>query len=167
MFYHLLYPLKTYFGAFNVFRYITFRTFSAILTALALSLIFGPWCIRKLKELQIGQYIREDGPQSHHSKAGTPTMGGLLIDLVLDLCAFLWAQWNELILLTQLSLVVLAALGFYDDYLKVTKASHKGFPGRVRLLIEFTIAAIACALANTSSSRMACSTRPNGLLVIR
>ena len=79
MLYHLLFPLKTVFGGFNVFRYITFRSIFAILTALLISLAIGSWAIRKLRQLQIGQYIREDGPQSHHSKAGTPTMGGLMI----------------------------------------------------------------------------------------
>ena len=79
MFYHFLYPLKSVFSPFNVFRYLTFRTFSAILTSLVISLIIGPWCIKKLKEMQISQYIREEGPQSHYSKAGTPTMGGGLM----------------------------------------------------------------------------------------
>jgi phospho-N-acetylmuramoyl-pentapeptide-transferase len=77
--YHLFFPLKAYFSPFNVFRYITFRSFAAILTALIISLVVGPWCIRKLRALQINQFIREDGPQSHLSKAGTPTMGGLMI----------------------------------------------------------------------------------------
>ena len=79
MLYHLLYPLHTSFKVFNVFRYITFRTSMAILTALVVSLVLGPWLIRRLRQFQIGQEIREDGPASHHAKKGTPTMGGLLI----------------------------------------------------------------------------------------
>ena len=79
MFLHLLYPLHDTFTIFNVFRYITFRTAGASLTAMALSLLLGPWLIRRLRAFQVGQVIRTDGPQSHKPKAGTPTMGGLLI----------------------------------------------------------------------------------------
>ncbi len=95
MLYHLLYPLKTVFGGFNVFRYITFRTIFAILTALIISLVVGAWFIRKLKELQIGQYIREDGPQSHYSKTGTPTMGGLMIIFATLTATLLWADLDN------------------------------------------------------------------------
>ena len=79
MLYHLLFPLAEDFGLFNVFRYITFRTAGAVVTALVLSLVLGPWFIRKLRRLQVGQNIRELGPRAHQVKAGTPTMGGLLI----------------------------------------------------------------------------------------
>ena len=79
MLYHLLYPLHTTFSVFNVFRYITFRTIYAVLTALLISFLLGPWLIRRLKEGRVGQYVRDDGPSTHLSKTGTPTMGGLLI----------------------------------------------------------------------------------------
>ena len=95
MLYHLLYPLKSVFGGFNVFRYITFRTIFAILTALIISMVVGGWFIRKLQAMQIGQYIREDGPQSHHAKTGTPTMGGLMIIFATLAATVLWAELNN------------------------------------------------------------------------
>lgn len=144
MFYHLLYPLKSFISPFNVFRYITFRTFAATLTALAISLIIGGWCIRRLKELQIGQYIREDGPQSHHSKAGTPTMGGLMIILAMVLSTLLWADLTNL----YIWLLILVALGFgfvgfWDDYLKVIKKHNRGLTGRQKLLGQVLVAVMA------------------------
>src|SRR5260221_9706626 len=92
MLYHLLYPLHTSFKAFNVFRYITFRTAMAILTALVVSLILGPWLIRRLTHFQIGQEIREDGPATHHAKRGTPTMGGLLLLTAVGPTTLLWTE---------------------------------------------------------------------------
>jgi phospho-N-acetylmuramoyl-pentapeptide-transferase len=89
---HLLYPLHDSFSIFNVFRYITFRTAGASLTALALSLLLGPWLIRRLRAFQVGQVIRTDGPQSHQPKAGTPTMGGVLIVASVVLPTLLWAD---------------------------------------------------------------------------
>jgi phospho-N-acetylmuramoyl-pentapeptide-transferase len=144
VFYHLLYPLKTYFGAFNVFRYITFRTFSAILTAMILSLIIGPWCIKKLKELQIGQFIREDGPQSHHSKAGTPTMGGLMIIFTMLTSTILWADLkNPYIWLLVMVTLGFGAVGFLDDYLKVIKKHNRGLTGREKLAGQILVALAA------------------------
>ncbi len=135
MLYHLLYPLKTVFGGFNVFRYITFRTNFAIITALMISLVIGAWVIRKLKELQVGQYIREDGPQSHHSKAGTPTMGGLMIILVLLVTTLLWSDLaNPYIWLLILVTLGFATLGFLDDYLKVIKKQNRGLTGRAKFV---------------------------------
>uniref|UniRef100_A0A7C3UYV8 Phospho-N-acetylmuramoyl-pentapeptide-transferase n=1 Tax=Desulfobacca acetoxidans TaxID=60893 RepID=A0A7C3UYV8_9BACT len=144
MFYHLLFPLKTYFSPLNVFRYITFRTFSAILTALVLSLIIGPWCINKLKELQIGQFIREDGPQSHHSKAGTPTMGGLMIICTMLVSTFLWADLrNPYVWLLVAVTLGFGVVGFLDDYLKVIKKHNQGLTGRQKLLGQTLIAVAA------------------------
>uniref|UniRef100_A0A7C5AMG7 Phospho-N-acetylmuramoyl-pentapeptide-transferase n=1 Tax=Desulfobacca acetoxidans TaxID=60893 RepID=A0A7C5AMG7_9BACT len=134
MFFHLLYPLKIYFSAFNVFRYITFRTLGAVLTALIITLFIGSWCIKKLKELQIGQYIREDGPQSHHSKAGTPTMGGLMIIFAVLVSTFLWADLrNHYIWLLVLVTLGFGLVGFWDDYLKVIKKQNRGLTGREKL----------------------------------
>ena len=96
MLYYLLYHvLQKYFSPLNVFRYITVRTVYASLTAMFLALVFGPWLIRKLRELQIGQYIREEGPQEHKKKAGTPTMGGVLIVLSTAVPVLLWADLGE------------------------------------------------------------------------
>ncbi|MBW1991837.1 MAG: phospho-N-acetylmuramoyl-pentapeptide-transferase [Deltaproteobacteria bacterium] len=146
MLYHLLYPLRTIFGGFNVFRYITFRSIFAVLTALMISLIIGPWCIRKLKELQIGQYIREDGPQSHHSKAGTPTMGGLMILFAMLTSTLLWADLtNYYVWLLVFVALSFGFIGFMDDYLKVIKKQNRGLSGRAKLLWQ-TGAALAVAL---------------------
>ena len=99
MFYHLFFEaLKEYFSPFNVFRYISFRAIYATITALLLSLFFGPMMITYLKKLKIGQYIREDGPQTHLSKAGTPTMGGVLIIISVLLSIIMWARWDQPIL---------------------------------------------------------------------
>jgi phospho-N-acetylmuramoyl-pentapeptide-transferase len=144
--YHLLYPLKTVFGGFNVFRYITFRSIFAIITALMISLVIGAWFIRKLRELQVGQYIREDGPQSHHSKAGTPTMGGLMIILVLLVTTLLWSDLaNPYIWLLILVTLGFATIGFLDDYLKVIKKQNRGLTGRAKLVGQVLVA-LAVAL---------------------
>src|ERR671919_626759 len=95
MLYHLLPPLAVFFGPLNVVRYITFRTAAASLTALALSLVLGPWLIRKLRDFQIGQVIRQEGPQTHRTKAGTPTMGGLLILVSAIVPTLLWADLSN------------------------------------------------------------------------
>jgi phospho-N-acetylmuramoyl-pentapeptide-transferase len=144
VFYYLLYPLKAYFSPFNVFRYITFRSFFAILTALVLSLIIGPWCIRKLKELQIGQFIREDGPQSHQCKAGTPTMGGLMIIFTMLTSTLLWADLrNPYIWLLIVVTLGFGFVGFLDDYLKVIKKHNLGLTARQKLLGQILIALVA------------------------
>ncbi len=143
MLYHLLYPLKTVFGGFNVFRYITFRTIFAILTALIISLVVGGWFIRKLKELQVGQYIREDGPQSHFAKNGTPTMGGLMIIFTIIITTLLWAELtNPYIWLLILVTIGFGFIGFYDDYLKVVKKHNKGLSGRAKLISQTLVAAV-------------------------
>ncbi len=143
MLYHLLYPLKSVFGGFNVFRYITFRTIFAILTGLSVSLILGPWFIRKLKELQIGQYIREDGPQSHFSKTGTPTMGGLMIILTILLTTLLWTDLtNPYIWLLGLVTLGFGLIGFFDDYLKIVKRQNRGLTGREKFLAQILVALI-------------------------
>jgi phospho-N-acetylmuramoyl-pentapeptide-transferase len=144
VFYHFLYPLKSLFSPFNVFRYLTFRTFSAILTSLVISLIIGPWCIRKLKEMQISQYIREEGPQSHYSKAGTPTMGGLMIIGAMLASTLLWADLkNSYVWLLVVVVIGFGAVGFYDDYLKVVKKHNKGLTGVQKLLGQVLIALVA------------------------
>jgi phospho-N-acetylmuramoyl-pentapeptide-transferase len=141
--YHLLYPLKTVFGGFNVFRYITFRSIFAILTALLISLFIGAWFIRKLQEMQVGQYIREDGPQSHHSKAGTPTMGGLMIIFAALFSTLLWTDlFNPYIWLLVLVTIGFGLIGFLDDYLKVIKKHNRGLSGRAKLLAQTGIALV-------------------------
>jgi phospho-N-acetylmuramoyl-pentapeptide-transferase len=141
MIYHLLYPLHTTISSFNVFRYITFRTIYASITALIICFIIGPWLIRKLQTLQISQSIREDGPDSHQAKKGTPTMGGILIIFAVCVSTFLWANLKvDYIWLTLLVLVGYGLIGFADDFRKLTKKNSKGVPGKVRLLGEIVIA---------------------------
>jgi phospho-N-acetylmuramoyl-pentapeptide-transferase len=141
--YHLLYPLRTAFGAFNVFRYITFRSIFAILTALIISMVVGAWFIRKLRELQIGQFIREDGPQSHLSKTGTPTMGGLMIIFAILAATALWADLdNPYIWLLVLVTLGFGLIGFFDDYFKVIKKHNQGLSGRAKLVTQTLVALV-------------------------
>jgi phospho-N-acetylmuramoyl-pentapeptide-transferase len=143
MLYYLLYHgLQKYFSPLNVFRYITVRTVYASLTAMFLALVFGPWLIRKLRELQIGQYIREEGPQEHKKKAGTPTMGGVLIVLSTAVPTLLWADLaNPFVLLALFALVAFAAIGFVDDYAKVAKKQNLGLTGKKKLTLQFLVSA--------------------------
>jgi phospho-N-acetylmuramoyl-pentapeptide-transferase len=137
--YHLLYPLHTEVGGFNVVRYITFRTAVASLTALFLVLILGPWMIDRLQRLQIGQFIREEGPQAHQTKKGTPTMGGLLILAGIIIPTLLWANLtNRNVWIAVLSTIAFGAVGFMDDYLKVVKKQNLGLRGRSKLYFQLS-----------------------------
>ena len=148
MLFHLLYPLQDVFGAFNVMRYITFRTIWAALTALVICLLLGPWMIRQLKELQMGQYIRRLGPASHQAKAGTPTMGGLLILLAVLISSLLWARLDNFYLWLVLGLTMgFGIIGFADDYLKkVTRRAEGGLSARAKFSWLLAIS-LAAALA--------------------
>jgi phospho-N-acetylmuramoyl-pentapeptide-transferase len=139
--YHLLYPLSDTFSYFNVFRYITLRTIYATITALLISFILGPWLIRKLQLLHIGQQIREDGPGSHLSKEGTPTMGGLLIIFSVAISTILWARLDvEYIWIVLTVTLGFGLVGFMDDYRKLNNQSSKGISGTSRLIAEVAIA---------------------------
>ncbi len=128
----------------RVFRYPSTRILAAAITALLLSFLIGPWFIERLKSRQIGQQIRDDGPKTHKKKAGTPTMGGSLILFCLVVSTLLWCDLsNQLVLLALFVTVVFGAIGFADDYAKVTKKNTKGVSGKVRLMIEFAVAAAA------------------------
>src|SRR4028118_458900 len=131
--------------AFNLFRYITFRAGGAFLTALVFGFAFGPMLIDWLRIKQgKGQPIRADGPQTHFAKAGTPTMGGLLIISALLFSTLLWARWdNHFVWMVLFVTLSFALLGFADDYAKVSKQSVDGVSGKVRLTIGFLVAAIA------------------------
>ena len=142
MFYFLYLKFHSQLHVFNLFRYITFRTASASLTALLLSLISGPWVIRKLRQFQIGQYIREEGPESHRAKAGTPTMGGVLILLCIAVPTFLWADLtNVFIWLALIVTMGFGAIGYWDDYQKLRKRQNLGLTGRTKLLLQFLVSA--------------------------
>jgi phospho-N-acetylmuramoyl-pentapeptide-transferase len=149
--YWLLYQkLFPYFRVFRIFRYLTFRTVFASLTALLIGLMIGPFVIEKLREFQIGQYIREEGPQSHQKKSGTPTMGGLLICISILIPTLLWADLsNPFIWVVMLSTLAFGAIGFADDYIKVVHRRNKGLTGRQKLALQFIVSAgVAVALLN-------------------
>ena len=147
MLYYLLYHVfQRYFSPLNVFRYITVRTVYASLTAMFLALVFGPWLIRKLRELQIGQYIREEGPQEHKKKAGTPTMGGVLIVLSTAVPVLLWADLeNAFVLIALFALLGFAAIGFIDDYAKVSKQRNLGLTAKRKFSLQILISLIVGA----------------------
>lgn len=141
MLYSLLYSLHTTFSFFNVFRYITFRSIFAAITALLICLLFGSRMIQKLRGMQIGQQIREDGPQSHFGKKGTPTMGGLLIIFSVVIATLLWTNLaNIYIWLVLLVALGFGLIGFMDDYSKLKGKSSRGLSGKIRLLVEIVIA---------------------------
>jgi phospho-N-acetylmuramoyl-pentapeptide-transferase len=142
MLYYLLYQvLQPSFSPLNVFRYITVRTAVASLTALFLCLVLGPWMTRKLRALQIGQYIREEGPESHQSKAGTPTMGGILIVIAIIVPTLLWANLtNVYVWIALFAVAIFAAIGFLDDYNKVVRKRSLGLTGRTKILLQILTA---------------------------
>ncbi|HEX7049158.1 MAG TPA: phospho-N-acetylmuramoyl-pentapeptide-transferase [Longimicrobiales bacterium] len=135
MLYHLLYPLAEHHIFFNLFRYITFRAAGAMVTALVLSFLLGPSIIRWLRTLRVGQVVREDGPATHLSKAGTPTMGGVLILVATVTATLLWAELtNPYTIIALVVLVGMGVLGFVDDYLKVVRRRTEGLVGRYKLI---------------------------------
>ena len=148
MLYWLLYlKLFHYFPPFRIFRYLTFRTAFASLTALFTGLIVGPVVIRRLRDFQIGQYIREEGPQAHQKKAGTPTMGGLLIAIAILVPTLLWADLsNPFVWIAVFSTVAFGAIGFTDDYLKVVHHRNLGLTARAKLSYQ-AAASILIAIA--------------------
>jgi len=140
MLFHLLYPLHTLFSPLNVFRYITFRSAYAVVTALLVCFFFGPPLIRRLREFKIRQIIRHDGPQTHLTKSGTPTMGGLLIVAGIVVPTLLWASLkNRYVLIAVAVTLILGSLGFLDDYLHVVRKTPKGLLGRYKLLIQIAV----------------------------
>ena len=138
MLYWLLYQkLFPYFRLFRIFRYLTFRTVFASLTALLIGLLIGPFVINKLREFQIGQYIREEGPQSHQKKSGTPTMGGVLICISIFVPTLLWSDLsNPYVWLVMLSTLAFGAIGFSDDYIKVVHRRNQGLTARAKLALQ-------------------------------
>ena len=148
MLYWLLYEkLYPFFHPFRIFRYLTFRTAFASLTALMIAMFIGPWVIQKLREFQIGQYVREDGPQSHLKKSGTPTMGGVLIIIAILLPTVLWSDpGNPFVWLAVFSTLAFGAIGFADDYIKVVRKRSLGLTARAKMLSQGAVG-LAVALA--------------------
>ena len=143
MLYHLLYPLGADLILFNVFKYITFRTVMATLTALMISFLLGRPLIDYLREFQIGQMIRDDGPKSHLEKSGTPTMGGVLILFAMTLSCLLWTRLDNIYFFIVIGVVLsYGAIGFLDDYLKIVRQSHRGLTAKQKLGSQLLIGAI-------------------------
>ncbi len=143
MLYHLLYPLRDLFTPFNVFRYITFRAAGAAVTALLLSMVLGPGFIRMLRRNQLGQAIREEGPESHRGKAGTPTMGGLLILFALLVPTLLWADLtNTYVWLAVGVTLTYGLIGFLDDFLKIRRRHNRGLSARSKLGLQVAAGAV-------------------------
>ncbi len=157
MLYWLLYEkLYPFFHPFRIFRYLTFRTAFASLTAMMIALFIGPYVIQKLREFQIGQYVREDGPQTHLKKTGTPTMGGVLITIAILLPTILWSDpANPLVWITVGSTFAFGAIGFADDYIKVVKRRSLGLTARAKLFLQgLTAVGVAIALVVLTQFKM-------------
>jgi phospho-N-acetylmuramoyl-pentapeptide-transferase len=147
MLYYLLYPLRNMISGFNVFRYITFRSAWAALTALVISFIFGPWLIEKMRYIKLGQYIREEGPKSHQMKAGTPTMGGILINIAIVIPTILWADiFNPYIWIVLFVTFAYGAIGFVDDYRKLARKQNEGLTAKEKFSMQIGVA-LAAGLA--------------------
>ena len=151
MLYHLLYPLHTTFSVFNVFRYITFRTIYASLTAFFICFLLGPWMIRKLGAMQVGQYIRDDGPKTHLDKAGTPTMGGTLIIISIIASILLWSDLtNYFVWIVLFVTIGYGTIGFIDDYLMQVKKQSRGLTVRKKLVLQGIVALVTSFLVYVS-----------------
>jgi len=140
LYYLFFFWLKPHFSPLNVFRYITVRTAVAGLTALLLSLLLGPWMIERLREMQVKQYIREEGPKGHQKKSGTPTMGGLLIVAAIVVPTLLWADLRNAYVLTALgATLAFGAIGFIDDYNKVVRKHNLGLTAKRKFLLQVLV----------------------------
>src|SRR5215470_14992560 len=160
LYYLFVYLLRPHFSALNVFRYITVRTAVASVTALILSLLLGPWVIERLRELQVKQYIREEGPKAHRKKAGTPTMGGVLIVAAIAIPTLLWADLrNPYVLLALLATLSFGAIGFWDDYNKVVRRRNLGLRPRVKFAFQMLTCILVAAVLLALQTRGAYSTQ--------
>jgi len=141
MLYHIFYPLASNLKILNIFKYLTFRTIYAMITALIVCFILGPWIIRKLEKLQARQVIRTDGPESHLEKQGTPTMGGLIILAAIIIPTLLWADLSNLYVWVTLTVLCgYGLIGFVDDYKKVVEKNPKGLSARQKMFWQVLLA---------------------------
>ena len=151
-----------YYSPFRVFQYSTFRTGMASLTAMVISILLGPWLIARLREFQIGQHIREDGPQSHQKKAGTPTMGGLLICMAIIVPTLLWSNLSEPAVWVALAgLISFGAIGFLDDYAKLRRKRNLGLTVRWKIALEVVASLLVGVLLLAMNARGVYSTSMN------
>ncbi len=160
LYYLFFYVLRPYFSPLNVFRYITVRTAVASLTALLISLLLGPWVIERLRDMQVKQYIREEGPKRHQAKAGTPTMGGVLIVAAIVIPTLLWADLrNPYVLLALGATLAFGAIGFVDDYNKIVRKRNLGLTARVKFSLQVLTCAVLGAVLLGLQTRGAYSTQ--------
>ncbi len=161
MLYWLLYQkLFPYFPVFRIFRYVTFRCAFASMTAMLIGLLIGPFVIERLREFQIGQFIREDGPQSHQKKGGTPTMGGVLICISILVPTLLWANLtNPYVWLVMFATVAFGGIGFADDYIKVVKKRNLGLTSWQKLALQFLVSGAIAVVLLAMRGEHAYSTR--------
>ena len=160
LYYFFFFMLRRHFSPLNVFRYITVRTAAASLTALLLSLLLGPWMIERLRSLQVKQYIREEGPQRHQAKAGTPTMGGVLIVAAIVIPTLLWADLrNPYVLLAVAATLAFGAIGFVDDYNKVVRKQNRGLTGWGKFALQVLTCVFVGAVLIGLQARGAYSTQ--------
>src|SRR5580693_10141800 len=153
LYYLFVYVLRPHFSPLNVFRYITVRTAVASLTALLISLLLGPWVIERLREMQVKQYIRKEGPKGHHKKAGTPTMGGVLIVAAIIIPTLLWADLrNPYVILATGATLAFGTIGFVDDYNKVVRQRNMGLRPRAKFSLQvLTCVAVGIVLLSLQS----------------
>jgi phospho-N-acetylmuramoyl-pentapeptide-transferase len=143
MLYHLLYPLSKTFSVFNVFRYLTFRSAGAVITALVVSFLLGPGIIRRLRALKVGQQVRDDGPQTHLTKQGTPTMGGIMIIAAIVLSVLLWSDLtNKYVWVVLFATLTFGGIGLWDDYLKVVKKRSTGLRPREKFGLQIAVSIV-------------------------
>ncbi len=160
LYYLFFFALRRHLSALNVFRYITVRTAVASLTALLLSLLLGPWMIERLRAMQVKQYIREEGPERHQAKAGTPTMGGLLIVAAIVIPTLLWADLrNTYVVIALAATVAFGAIGFIDDYSKVVKKNNKGLTAAGKFGLQVLTCAFVGAMLVGLQAKGAYSTQ--------
>jgi len=160
LYYLFFFALRRHFSPLNVFRYITVRTAVASLTALALSLLLGPWMIERLRAMQVKQYIREEGPKRHQAKAGTPTMGGLLIVSAIVIPTLLWADLrNPYVLLAVAATVGFGTIGFVDDYNKVVRKHNRGLTAAGKFVLQVLTCAFVGAVLVGLQAKGAYSTQ--------
>jgi len=160
LYYLFFFALRRHFSPLNVFRYITVRTAVASLTALGLSLLLGPWMIERLRAMQVKQYIREEGPKRHQAKAGTPTMGGVLIVAAIVIPTLLWCDLrNPYVLLAVGATIAFATIGFVDDYNKVVRKHNRGLTAAGKLLLQILTCAFVGAVLIGLQAKGAYSTQ--------
>ena len=147
LYYLFVFLLRPHFSPLNVFRYITVRTAVASLSALLLSLLMGPWMIERLRDMQVQQYIREEGPKAHQKKAGTPTMGGVLIVASIVIPTLLWADLrNPYVMLAVVATLSFGTIGFVDDYKKVVRKQNQGLTAKKKFLFQVLTCAFVGAV---------------------